>query len=162
MASTDDYIDAVTDRLLDDGFEPVEELPEDTTFDVVYARRVKALKLGGMAYKFVAFVNADDVSGEAVWHVCEDLREIMTGESVNVFGIGENALGYVVVPQHGLSEDLRRLITESYENQKGTASVFPIGVDLDGGEVVTAPVPAVRARPVFSTQKRDAETYFAL
>lgn len=154
-----DYLDTVASRLEDEGYSEVEELPDELDLETVYAQRVKSVRFGGMAYKFISLVDGD-ITRATAKKKSEALRTLMTDESLNVLGIGENMVGYVVLPQHGLDEDVEVLITDEYDNQKGTAFVFPIGVDLDSETLITHPVPRLKGRTAYTAQKKDAEKYF--
>lgn len=157
---TSDYSSKVAERLVNDGFEVVEGLADKGQFEEVYANRVKSLKLGGWVHKFVATLEPVEINAQFVKENADGLRGIMTDESVNVFGIGENMLGYVVFAGEGLSPDVRFFIEDGYDHQRMSSWVFPVVVDLSKSEVVHAPVPRIKQRNVYSTQKKDAEEYF--
>lgn len=157
--TVNEYVGTVTDRLESNGYEEVTDLPDDVTFNRVYAQRVKSVRFGGLAHKFIAIADGE-IDKVFARDAAEDLRAIMTDESLNVLGFGENMVGYVVLPQQNLDGEVRVFINAEYENQKGTAFVFPIGVDLDSGDVITHPVPRLKGRTAYKAQEKDAEKYF--
>lgn len=155
------YAEDVRGRLRDGGFDRLDDVPAESRFDDVYGARKKSLKLGGVVFKFATIYTPESPTRDVVRSAAEDLRSIMNDESINVFGFGENMLGYTVIPMESVPSEVSRYITEDHDPWKGTSFSFPIAVDLGAGEVVHAPVPRLKQRAAYSTQKKDATNLFS-